>query len=508
MPKEIKKIFFAAFLVRLIAVVFSKGYGMHDDHFVAIEGPYSWILGLDYTDWYYNLQNNPNALIFSFWYPKINFLILKLAHFLGLHSLELAQYFNRFFHAIWSMGTLFYGYKIALKIADEQKAKSILLFLSFFWIFPFLAVRNLVEFVCIPPLMASVYYLMADKSRKWVLAGFLGALAVAFRFQLAIFFLSFPLILCFQKSYKKAFLYGFSFVLGFAIIEGGMGWYYFKKPFYAICNYFLYNIAHKNDFIQGSIFKYFLDVLGMFITIGLFMWIGFYESMKRQALLSLPILFFLIAHSVFPNKQERFIFPILPLFMILSWNSWMNFIENKSILWQKISKKLLNIFWSLNIVLLMIFATYFPKKSRIQLMEYFANTQKLAVNTIFDLSEISYELQMPYAYSNFKIHEKFFIVDNHLPAKDSFFSIWRNDIYFSNSINILKTDTNILPKTQFLVICNAKNEAQKVAHYQETFNVKLKYITKFEPVWFEKLLHKINPANKIEIFTLYKIQNH
>jgi hypothetical protein len=356
--------------------------------------------------------------------------------------------------------------------------------------------------------MASVYYLMADKSRKWVLAGFLGALAVAFRFQLAIFFLSFPLILCFQKSYKKAFLYGFTFVLGFAIIEGGMGWYYFKKPFYAICNYFLYNIAHKNDFIQGSIFKYFLDVLGMFITIGLFMWIGFYESMKRHALLSLPILFFLIAHSVFPNKQERFIFPILPLFIILSWNSWMNFIENKSVLWQKISKKLLNVFWSLNIVLLMIFVTYFPKKSRIQLMGYFANTQKLAVNTIFDLSEISYELQMPYAYSNFKIHEKFFIVDNHLPAKDSFFSIWRNDIYFSNSINILKTDTNILPKTQFLVICNAKNEAQKVAHYQETFNVKLKYITKFEPVWFEKLLHKINPANKIEIFTLYKIQNH
>jgi hypothetical protein len=39
MNKEIKRIFFAAFLVRLIAVVFSKGYGMHDDHFVAIEGP-------------------------------------------------------------------------------------------------------------------------------------------------------------------------------------------------------------------------------------------------------------------------------------------------------------------------------------------------------------------------------------------------------------------------------------------------------------------------------------
>ena len=35
----------AAFFVRLIAVIFSKGYLTHDDHFIPVETAYQWLSG-------------------------------------------------------------------------------------------------------------------------------------------------------------------------------------------------------------------------------------------------------------------------------------------------------------------------------------------------------------------------------------------------------------------------------------------------------------------------------
>ncbi|MQY78241.1 MAG: hypothetical protein GH151_03475, partial [Bacteroidetes bacterium] len=38
-------------IVRLLAVFFSKGYGMHDDHFLVIEAAQSWVDDFDYNNW-------------------------------------------------------------------------------------------------------------------------------------------------------------------------------------------------------------------------------------------------------------------------------------------------------------------------------------------------------------------------------------------------------------------------------------------------------------------------
>ncbi|MCB0484019.1 MAG: hypothetical protein KDC37_05600, partial [Flavobacteriales bacterium] len=40
-----------ALVPRLVAAIFSKGYGMHDDHFLVIEAAQSWLDGFDYNRW-------------------------------------------------------------------------------------------------------------------------------------------------------------------------------------------------------------------------------------------------------------------------------------------------------------------------------------------------------------------------------------------------------------------------------------------------------------------------
>ncbi|MBL7899477.1 MAG: hypothetical protein JNJ99_13140, partial [Crocinitomicaceae bacterium] len=46
-----KTILIAALVIRIIAAIFSQGYGMHDDHFLVIEASSSWVDGYDYNHW-------------------------------------------------------------------------------------------------------------------------------------------------------------------------------------------------------------------------------------------------------------------------------------------------------------------------------------------------------------------------------------------------------------------------------------------------------------------------
>ena len=47
----LRTILFAGLFFRLLAVVFSQGYGMFDDHFLIIESAQSWVDGRDYSNW-------------------------------------------------------------------------------------------------------------------------------------------------------------------------------------------------------------------------------------------------------------------------------------------------------------------------------------------------------------------------------------------------------------------------------------------------------------------------
>lgn len=42
---------FLGLFVRLMAVIFSKGFGFFDDHFLVIEASQSWVDGTDYNNW-------------------------------------------------------------------------------------------------------------------------------------------------------------------------------------------------------------------------------------------------------------------------------------------------------------------------------------------------------------------------------------------------------------------------------------------------------------------------
>ncbi|TNF49460.1 MAG: hypothetical protein EP305_02685, partial [Bacteroidetes bacterium] len=96
-------ILLAAFLVRLIAVIFSPGYGMHDDHFLIIESSSSWVDGYDYNNWLPWSPNNPgHPHGHSFTYVGFNFLYFGLMKMIGVTDPKTLMLINRLLHALAS----------------------------------------------------------------------------------------------------------------------------------------------------------------------------------------------------------------------------------------------------------------------------------------------------------------------------------------------------------------------------------------------------------------------
>lgn len=146
-----KTIFFAALLIRLIAAIFSQGYGMHDDHFLIIEASSSWSDGYDYNNWLpwsENSHGTPEG--HSFTYVGLNYIYFVCMKALGVLDPKILMLINRLLHAVFSLLILHFSYKITQRLGTQKQAITVGWILAFLWVLPFLSVRNLVEITCIP----------------------------------------------------------------------------------------------------------------------------------------------------------------------------------------------------------------------------------------------------------------------------------------------------------------------------------------------------------------------
>ena len=149
----IRFILFTATFIRLLAVLFAKGFGMHDDHFLVIESAQSFVDSYDYNNWLPSHRENPEG--HNWFYTGIHYIILSFFKWLGLNDPQIKMYFIRLIHAFYSLLIIYIGYKIARKLTEEKIALHVAWLLALVWFFPNSSVRNLVEYVCIVPLLAS-----------------------------------------------------------------------------------------------------------------------------------------------------------------------------------------------------------------------------------------------------------------------------------------------------------------------------------------------------------------
>ncbi|MCT4562527.1 MAG: glycosyltransferase family 39 protein [Crocinitomicaceae bacterium] len=368
--KNYKTLLFLGLIIRLVAAIFSEGYGMHDDHFLIVEASTSWVDGYDYNNWLpWSEGNQGHPEGHSFTYVGLNYLLFYLLKLIGLVDPYWMMLVNRIVHALFSMLIPIYGIRIAEKLMNQTIAKQVGWVLALLWIVPFISVRNLVEVTAIPFLMMGTWFLIRERG-KWdfLLAGLIMGMSVSFRYQVGVFLIGIALYYLIRWEWKKMIHFCIGVLLTFVLTQGLVDFLIWGYPFAEFWGYVTYNMKEGTQYMANSnYFMYFYVCFGVLLfPLGILALPAYFASAKKYFFLFLPTFLFLIFHTLYPNRQERFIATILPFVILLAiavMNVWQ---ENGK--WAKVYRFSWRAFWVLNIPLLLFFSITSSKVSRVESM--------------------------------------------------------------------------------------------------------------------------------------------
>jgi len=214
---------------------------------------------------------------------------------------------------------------------------------------------------------------------------------------------------------------------------------------------------------------------------------GFFRSWKKHLIIFLPTLIFIAFHSYFPNKQERFIFPVIPFIIILGMIGWNEFYE-KSRFWQNrrnLYKSFWVFFWVINLILLPIISTMYSKKARVESMTYLSKYENIP-SLLMEATNDGNDKIPPQFYLNQWIELYY------LPEKEKLESL---------NLKLQLVNTNEWPA--FIIFYNDKNLNQRL-ELINTIIPNLKYETTIEPGFVDKVLHWLNPINANQKIVIYR----
>lgn len=486
---NIRHILLVGLLFRLIAVVFSKGYAFHDDHFEMAELVQRW------KDGYSFLWTGSDVHVFSLVYPGFLYLLFDACHAVGLHSPEQILFVTRLVHALFSLLSVWYSYKLVQRVAGNEEVSLIAaLVMAIFWIFPFMAVRNLREFVCIPFLLGGSYYI-ADPLKRYssvFIAALLFALAFTIRLQTLFIPFGIGLVMLFEKKQlKTAIAFGVFLLIGFMITQGLFDLIYYKDPLASVREYLRFNSDEANIVIQprGPWYLYFGTLAGVFLGFPfLLLLFGFINSwkLKPARMFLAGSLVFLIFHSYYSNKQERFILPLIPFFIILGLIGFFDYSQtHQEKKFRRIVKFVMIWFMVFNTIGLFILSFTYSKKARVESMLYLR--EKGDVSNII-MEAVSESPRPPLFYLGKEIN--FYTLN-------STDSVPKLTLYIPGGPN---------PSPNYVIMSGNTNLAERVNRLKKLYPL-LMYETSVAPGFIDNIAYRLNPKhNDNESWYIYKIR--
>lgn len=480
-------------LFRLIAVIFAKGFGWFDDHFLIIEASQSWADGFDYNYWLPS-PDDPSRVPqgHPLLYVGLHYYIFSFLKLIGMNDPQAKMYVIRFLHAAWSLLLVTYGYKIAEKLSTKKIALYVAAFLSLYWFMPFLSVRNLAEFVCLPPLFIATWLLLKkEKAIDYLFAGLWMGVAFSMRFQTIFYAAGIGLaLLIYRTSFKHILLVFLGFAGVLILTQGLVDYILWHRPFAEFGEYVRYNLENAGAYGTDIWHMYFDLILGLLIPpLSILLFAGWLIEWKKLPILFWPVFIYLAFHTYFPNKQERFVVTILPTLIIAGTIGMFDIYERYRERFKPRAKKIATIFvLTLNTIFLFALSVSYSKRNRVEAM-YFLYHQPDFQTAIIEDSNKDNDFTMPPLYYCAKWY--------------SVIGVTKQRNLDTTLVYYWRTPEKL--KANYVVFLQAENIDKRVADFQRYFPG-TSYVTTIEPSLIDKTLHWINPfGNDNHTTYIYKI---
>lgn len=311
----------AAVALRIIAVIFSKGFMATDDHYETVEVAYWWLRNGFFNDvgdlmWGKLISSDITR------HPIYNLFVYTVMwghHQFGAVSLDALMYSQRAVHALLSLIPIWAVYDIVRRSTRSITwAVAAGLIMAAHFGMPFLAVRNLIEMVGGHVFMVVIWLLYRYEDNRAVMrlywAGLLTVLAWTVRFQMPFAALPIPFVLWWQyRSLRPALHFTAAIIIG--LTAAGMIDWLMLGGFHQSTINQIHQAMTTGPVYHAVPYVYLAEILAFFIPP--FSLIAFGAAFSRQffrrhALLILCTLSFVIIHTVLSNRQERFMIPMLP----------------------------------------------------------------------------------------------------------------------------------------------------------------------------------------------------
>ncbi len=480
---------------RLLAVFFSNGYAMHDDHFHVVEVAQGWVDGRDLFDWL-TVTYGGKTTFRSLLYPGLVYFLFEALEFLGLDDPMGKMRVVRLLHAAWSMLTIVWVYWIARELGHPRAARQAALLTAVLWLMPYISVRTLSEVVCIPLLMGGAWLLLKDQRTRnaWLpplLAGLCFGLAFSIRYQSILFGAGMGLGLLLKGELRPALWLLLGTLLPIGLIHGLLEGWIMGDPFGKVIYYIQYNAMHSGEYIVLPWYNYLLLLIGILGPLGPFYFFGVFWKFRSYLPLFLGFLLFLVFHSAIPNKQERFLFTVLPAYFLLGSLGWDRFVQNARF-WTRnpgIGRGLWIAFWAINGIALLAFSTYFPKEALVRAMYSLNQAPEPVHSLLVDDVRRPDTLFVPRYYSG-----QWPAIDVHTQQYDR---SYLDSLYASRP-------SGLNPKTVLFIGDERLDE--RVAELR-TLLPGLQFSRHFQANALDRFLHWLNEHNRTEEVFIYRTED-
>ena len=315
----------AAIVFRVLAVLFSKGYMASDDYFETIRIASRWLQeGPFAANGLLAWGGNPPGSVGRFpLYVFSIYAIMKLYASAGVTSLSTVMYGIRAAHALFSLVPLWAVYR-ATELVTRSRRWAILAgaIVALHFAMPYLAVRNLIEVVGGEIWVVAIYLLYRhrySRSSGWLYAaGIVTGLAWMIRFELATAAIVIPFVLWFDsRKLRPAIQYSLGVL--FMVLLSGLVDYLLLGTFFGSTINHLHQVITESPPYATSVLIYVAVLLAFFVppfSLMAFFVTGYKRFWEDHKLVVFSSLIFLIAHTLSPSRQERYMLAIVPALML------------------------------------------------------------------------------------------------------------------------------------------------------------------------------------------------